>query len=376
MIRISEGPLYEVTIINPFTSTEDATDERIASLRVYHAAHPGASFTQIEDLSLTYADPDESPFLELEFTPTNAGVFIFSFLNAKPIPEEGSTSSIVPFVYGSPSLLYTQLYTSRSINITARNVLREVTQASREIDKLTGRIFYPKWIEMRAGGSGSYILSLDLPIISISEMYVRGATQSGRSIDDGFALVDPSLYTVDNRHIRYRKAYNPTYPTVPDGFLDAPGDGSGGVFNPDDREGPCIRFRAHNKTMLGRPNNRIGLYNNSIERVYNATAIGFPPGNQNVLLKGFFGYTEEDVSTPSQIQKVGELLALRNGIIRWGDENESDRERMKHKTIMEKTDTHLWMGEAKDRLAGAITGDPEIDRILVDFTRPAQVGVV
>jgi hypothetical protein len=376
VIRITEGPSYELTIVNPFSQSEPDSEDRIKTLRVYHAAHPGLTFTAIQDFELEYASPISQQFYEFSFAPTNAGVFVLTFLNNQDVPEEGPQSSVVPYVYGSPTLLWKQLFTDRCLDVTPTTVLREVIMASREIERYTNRFFYPKWIELRVNGSGSYVLALHHPIISLTQLHIRGEGGSFRSLNYGFGLVQPSLYVVDNRHIRYRKAFDPTSPTRPDGFLDAPGDGSGGIINPDDREAPQIRFRVHNETVLGRPNYRYRVFSYSRHELYRLRWIGFVRGNQNILLRGFFGYTEEDVSTPAPIRRVGEHMARREGIMRWGEPEEIEQERVRHKTIMEKTDTHLWMGEAKDRLAGPYTGDWEIDRVLVQYRRPAEIGVV
>jgi hypothetical protein len=365
-----------LTILNPFSQTENDSEDRIATLRVYFAAHPGADFSFLQDIELEYACPRSTPFLEYTLPFASPGVVVLSFLNAQDTPEEGPQSPIVPYIYGGPTLLWKQLYTDRCLEVTPAIVLKEVVMASREIDRLTGRFFYPKWIDLRVSGSGSYVLALHEPIISVSQLHVRGEGGSFRSLNYGFGLIQPSLYVVDNRHIRWRKAFDPSTPTRPDGFLEAPGDGTGGLFNPDDREAPQIRFRVDNETVLGRPNYRQRVFSYSRHELYRLRWIGFVRGNQNILIRGFFGYTEEDVSTPAPIRRVGELMARREGIMRWGDPEESEQERVRHKTIMEKTDTHLWMGEAKDRLAGAITGDWEIDRILVQYRRPAEIGVV
>lgn len=376
-VRIISGPVYELTILNPFEQAETESQDRIASLRVYHAAHAGADFSLLEEHALPYACPGEQPFFVLELNVTSPGVFRLSFLNGQETPEEGPVSNAVPYVYGETRLLWQQLYSNRCLAVTPTTVLRELLNASREVERYTDRFFHPKWIEMRVNGSGAYLLTLRQPIISIASLHIRGdGSTNARSIDAGFGLISPAFYVVANRHIRFRKAYDPANSTRPDGFLDAPGDGSGGMLDPDDREAPAVMFRVDNKTVLGRPNNRYRVFSGTRDDLYRLSQVGFVRGNQNILLRGFFGYTEEDVSTPAQIHRVAELLATRNGVLRWGEEEDADRERMKHKTIMVKTDAHLWMGEAKDRLAGSITGDPEIDRILVHYRRPAEIGVV
>ena len=377
VIRIERGPTYKVTIINPFEASDsNSNEDSIKTLRIYHGVFPGDTLQVCSDVALAFVDPSTKRFIEVEFTPPQPGVFAFSFLNGQDPIEEGILSGVIEFVYGRVVLLENQLTLQRCIEIEAIDVIGEMIDASRAFDTWTERFFYPKWIACTGDGQGAYLLTLEHPIIYVAELFVRQEFFPGANINRK-GLIDPSRFVVYNRHIQGRNGFTNAFPTRPDGFLETPGDGTGGKVVPDDRESPRVSFRTPNKISLGRPNVRKRVFNHRGGIGQNHFRdVGFTVGQQNILVKGFFGYTEPDLSTPPMVQRATDLLAVRESVIRWGSRAESEMERVRHKTIMEKTDTHLWMGEAKDRLQGAFTGDPEIDRALVRYTRSKGAGVV
>ncbi len=102
----------------------------------------------------------------------------------------------------------------------------------------------------------------------------------------------------------------------------------------------------------------------------------FPKGNGNVLATGIWGYTEEDGSpygrTPLGIRRACMLLVMRN-LPLLGNEDEAADARNRWRVIEEKTRDQSYK---LDRLAAysEYTGDPEIDRILMQYRRPAGMG--
>jgi hypothetical protein len=118
-----------------------------------------------------------------------------------------------------------------------------------------------------------------------------------------------------------------------------------GLMLPDDRQNPRIR-------------------------------LGFPCGARNVRVTGLFGYTEPDGSptgtTPLLIREACKRLVVRE-IPPLADTGRREDVRQRYRILQERTREQSY---TLDRLAhpGALTGDPAIDDILVQFMRPADLG--
>jgi hypothetical protein len=118
-----------------------------------------------------------------------------------------------------------------------------------------------------------------------------------------------------------------------------------GLMLPDDRQNPRIRF-------------------------------GFPCGARNVRVTGLFGYTEPDGSptgtTPLLIREACKRLVV-GEIPLLADTGRREDARQRYRIVQERTREQSY---TLDRLAhpGALTGDPDIDDILVQFMRPADLG--
>jgi hypothetical protein len=104
--------------------------------------------------------------------------------------------------------------------------------------------------------------------------------------------------------------------------------------------------------------------------------LGFPCGARNVRVTGLFGYTEPDGSptgtTPLLIREACKRLVVRE-IPPLADTGRREDVRQRHRILQERTREQSY---TLDRLAhpGALTGDPDIDDILVQFMRPADLG--
>ncbi len=104
----------------------------------------------------------------------------------------------------------------------------------------------------------------------------------------------------------------------------------------------------------------------------------FPRGDHNIEVKGLFGYTEEDGTltgrTPLEIRRACMLIVLR-WIPRLGDSDASEDARNRWRIIEEKTRDQSYK-LASISSAAQLTGDPDIDAILVRYSRPSGLGAV
>ncbi len=120
---------------------------------------------------------------------------------------------------------------------------------------------------------------------------------------------------------------------------------SQGLALPDDRESPRLRLAA-------------------------------PRGHQNVRVSGLFGYTEPDGSlagrTPRLIREVCMRLVARE-LPRLADVGAREDARQRHRLLQEKTREQSYSLD-KRLHRGGLTGDPDIDDILVQFMRPVGLG--
>jgi hypothetical protein len=104
--------------------------------------------------------------------------------------------------------------------------------------------------------------------------------------------------------------------------------------------------------------------------------LGFPCGARNVRVTGLFGYTEPDGSptgsTPLLIREACKRLVVRE-IPLLADAGRREEVRQRYRILQERTREQSY---TLDRLAhpGALTGDPDIDDILAQFMRPADLG--
>lgn len=215
-------------------------------------------------------------------------------------------------------------------------LLEAIETAGRQIEAWTGNVFEPRYMELALAGRGSFVLLLDLPIVAIESVKIQNDFVP-------FDLApDETVVTVFNRHLRQR------------------------LLAPDDRQNPKIelgsRFGPYSRVYESGPRTNDGSI--------------FPRGRQNVLVRGVFGYTEPDGSstgrTPAEIRRCAMRLALREvPALTSGDaEDAAQRGRIRS----ESTDGQSYsIGE----LAGyeVITGDSEIDRVLVHYRRTVVTAV-
>lgn len=102
----------------------------------------------------------------------------------------------------------------------------------------------------------------------------------------------------------------------------------------------------------------------------------FPHGHSNVLVDGRFGYTEEDGTaegrTPLAIRRVCMLLVLRN-LPPLASEGATEA-RSRARLIEERTRDQSYRLSPVELGASSLTGDPDIDALLVPYMRPPPLG--
>ncbi len=219
-------------------------------------------------------------------------------------------------------------------------VLNLIRLASRTVDKVTGRWFHALAFDdtnrLIVDGKSSRTVHLEIPIIRVDKLFVENQGLLGGQLTE-ISLAAVRIY---NRHIS-------------------------GLTQPDDRENPKISFIQ--------------------TRILTITADGlFPPprmfalGRQSVHLEGLFGYTDPDGTsigvTPALIRRVTCLLVARE-LLFDVDACEKLNVKQKFRISSDKQDKttirlqDIW-------LKGAITGDSEIDTILMMYKRPSRMAAV
>ncbi len=104
----------------------------------------------------------------------------------------------------------------------------------------------------------------------------------------------------------------------------------------------------------------------------------FSKGDGNVLVSGQWGYTEDDSTafgrTPLAVRRACMMLVLRN-LPFLTDEDEVADARNRWRIVEEKTRDQSYKLD-KPTGSATLTGDPEIDAILLRYRRPSRLGAV
>jgi len=241
-------------------------------------------------------------------------------------------------VAGTGQLAYCPIQDLRDEGFTTQQVsdarlARLIELASRYIDSVTERFFEPRQQILEVDGRGTPDLLLGEPIIAVEAVEILDQGIGGVPVT---GVADPSSYRVYNRHLTQR------------------------LGKPDDRDNPKISFLRDG--VEPRPLLSRGFF--------------FPRGVQNIRVTGVFGYTEADGSpsgrTPLLIREVCKRLVVRDLPLLSDTGRREDAQR-RWRLIQEKTRDQSYRLD-KLVLTGAFTGDPEIDNVLVQFKRPADLG--
>lgn len=208
-----------------------------------------------------------------------------------------------------------------------------ITGASRDIERWTGRFFEPRLQSHNLDGSGAETQELPMPIIEIREVRIL----NDRTDTSPSTAIDMEDITVFNRHLTQR------------------------MVGEDDREDPRISLVPSSGTV----SSRAGV---------------FPRGLQNVKVTGIFGYTDAAPAThrwgvtPEKIRQLCVKLVIRELIPMMEWEEREDYQK-RHLLSAEKADDQSFSYRPHGRAAN-ITGDPEIDGIIVDFSAPPDFQAV
>ncbi len=216
---------------------------------------------------------------------------------------------------------------------------QKIVRASLLFEQYTGRSFTPTYKTLHADGRGHVALSLAEPIIAIEDVFFSG--NRFYAAHDG-PVRSLSRYRVYNRHITERLAY------------------------PDDRDNPRIELVDHGEALL-------------LERG------SFSGGQQNVLVRGVFGYTDVVEGGPPAGQ-VPELVQHAVRLLVYKDlpalhdvaEREDRNKRWKLTSESTRDQSYGMLGgvdaATRGSVVGGTTGDPEIDNIIILYRRGANVG--
>lgn len=217
-----------------------------------------------------------------------------------------------------------------------------ITRATRYIDRFTGRFFTPKQLTVRIDGRGGRKLHLGDPIIAV------------QTVDIIFDSVSPSTSPIDTNFL---KVYNRHI--------------SQNLTSPDDRENPLLEF-VHDSDIMGVPA--------SIFSGISFRNLTWPKGPQNIRITGLFGYTDYDGSlygkTPELIQEACMRLVIRNmtPLATAGSNPLPAGPIVKEKTRDQEVQYANLVGTAgKSYQFAGFSGDPAIDMILLDFSRPMEI---
>jgi hypothetical protein len=253
--------------------------------------------------------------------PERAEVYFFEILDPKHFRISSRYVSYAPSSH--PSL----------DNYKLEERQQALRDASREVERLTGRIFFPKYMEMPVSVQPkSKSLWIDQPLVGINGITIEQegiVTSTLQSYD-----LDTSSIKVFNRHLSY-------------------------VLSPDDRQNPKITF-----ADVGSSSDLVGLSY-------------FPRGDKNVKIKGVFGYTDPDGSpigeVPKPLQDVVVMLAakaLKDPLAEDIYSQASGRiKKAKTRDQEIQFDTSAISAYSAD-----MTGDARIDSILLAYCRPPHVG--
>ena len=217
-------------------------------------------------------------------------------------------------------------------------LLERLALASRYVERFTGRFFDPRYLEVNVDGYGNSKLLLQDPIIAIQD--VSYETSPFLPADQ---LIGADLLRIYSRHL------------------------SQGLFQPDDRNNPKIELYNYTDDSWGL---RPAPYDRLI----------FPRGQQNIIVRGVFGYTDRASAscggTPDLIRHACKLLAIRN-LEKMSDLTKREDALKRYRLLEEKTRDQSYklqpLGGAFN-LSTSFTGDPEIDQILASYVRPPRLG--
>ncbi len=217
-----------------------------------------------------------------------------------------------------------------------------IARQTRFIEQNTERFFNARIQQLLFDGFISKELMFDVPIITVDTLTILNAGFVGTITD----IVEKDAYKVYNRHIRQQ------------------------LSSPDDRDDPRISFLKHTDQHGAGP-----VSNDLIFR----HRLAFPIGALNLQVDGVLGFTDPDPNfpgdqigmTPELIREVCMKLVQREAP-KMKDTDDREDAQKRHRLISEKTRDQSYRLD-RSPIQGTITGDSEIDNILISYKRPAQM---
>jgi hypothetical protein len=213
------------------------------------------------------------------------------------------------------------------------------------IDKYTGRFFEPRNLTITLDGTGSKILILGPPIIDITSIKIGADFSIASEVDlDGVRIY--------NRHLTEN------------------------LTNPDDRESPKIEIQTDDRYEEHLP-----LLQDDETHYFRRTR--WPSGTRNIQLIGKFGYTDYDSInpdgvTPLLIQRACTLMTIRDMHLVYSESARREDAlygwKVKQHKTRDQSITYADPASLANQTFGVYTGDPEIDKILLMYTRPPEFG--
>lgn len=226
-----------------------------------------------------------------------------------------------------------------------------LARATQYIERFTGRRFAPEPRDLALNGRGGPMLLLEEPIVALDPDGLRVDLEPYPATSSTTLPYSRETVRVYNRHLTQR------------------------LRQPDDRQNPKVEVF-----------DPVGVREYGGSRGGLAARYAFPRGQQNVHLRGVFGYTDPDGSpagrTPQLISHAAMLLVRRHmsgGAIGAGGGPSTGvvtAERTRDQSVSYASPTSVGSGRAGSPLLGAFTGDPEIDTILAMFMRQASMAAV
>jgi len=224
---------------------------------------------------------------------------------------------------------------------------RRIALVTEQIEMYTGRFFTPRTLTFRVDGKDHPEILLYHPIIEISDVKIIHENP----FNPNSSLVNLDNLVIYNRHLTQ------------------------GLRQPDDRNNPRISF----ETSFH--------YHHFVNELYEHDFYisHFPRGKQNIEITGVFGYTDPDGTaygkTPELIKHVANLMVIRelNSLADTGARDDAIWYRRRTTEFRTRDQSvkysPLNAGElARNMPYTAFTGDPEIDRILLRFSRLPAFG--
>ncbi|MFH1730008.1 MAG: hypothetical protein ABIA04_16470 [Pseudomonadota bacterium] len=201
------------------------------------------------------------------------------------------------------------------VSITDANdekLLQKIIMWQEFIDQITGQFFLPKTKTLYLDGNNSDILFFGIPIISIEYIKIN---DSEDELEEDYVVV-----------------YNRDYPK--------------------DRFNPRIKLKTLDSSNI--------YSGSSCRRI-------FEKGKQNQIIKGVFGFVDQSGNPPQMIKYAHRKLVIKDL------SNLANRDHSVGKTIIEeKTDKHSVKFSSSSSSHLSITGDKEIDEILMMYRRPIK----